>query len=105
VTAAELACQLGPIDNEPFWRHVDRIVGILRGRRAMLLGVFTGESASVLVHKVSPEEWRPVLIDFLKVGRRMYYYQFWMHRRRAFWGKFDRGLAAFEAAHRKPAAI
>ena len=86
--------QTGEISNPGFWRHVTGICETLRSRQLYLLGIFHGGS-QVLVHKVSLDDWRPVILDVTKLGRKMYPFQLDLWRKRAVERKFERQFVRF----------
>ncbi len=66
--------RVGRVSNESFWRHVQVICDELERHHIYLLGVFHGGN-HVLVQRLSPNEWRPVLLDVVKSGRTLYPFQ------------------------------
>jgi len=84
----------GRVSNPSFWRHVEAICEVLERHGQYLLGVFHGGN-HILVQKNSPEEWRPVLVDIVKCGRRMYPFQLNLWSPTSVQKKFHRQLARF----------
>ena len=91
---------LGPVANRPFWDSVSQIVRVLRDHDSCLLGVFNSSGYSLLVQKLTPDRWQPVIAELPKLGKRMYYYQLPVLFRGSPWPKFERGLRRFIARFR-----
>lgn len=86
--------RVGKVSNELFWRHVQEICEGLERHQLYLLGVFHGGS-HVLVHKLSQNEWKPVLLDVVKSGRTMYPFQIDLWSAASLRKKFLRQLQRF----------
>ena len=86
--------QTGGISNPHFWEHVSGICEALRSSRLYFLGVFHGGS-QILVHKLSRDHWRPLILDVTKLGRKMYPFQLDLWRERSLERKFERQLVRF----------
>jgi hypothetical protein len=91
--------ETGRVFNPSFWRHVEVICDVLKRHGAYLLGVFHGGN-HVLVQKCSPDDWRPVLIDVVKCGRRLYPFQVNLTRPTAVRKKYYRQLERFKTRFR-----
>jgi hypothetical protein len=85
---------VGKVSNELFWQHVQAICEGLERHHLYLLGVFHGGN-HVLVQRLSRNEWKPVLLDVIKVGRRMYPFQFNIWGVLSLRNKFHRQLQRF----------
>jgi hypothetical protein len=86
--------RVGKVSNEVFWQHVQSICDELERHHIYLLGVFHGGN-HILVQKLSQNEWRPVLLDVLKLGRTMYPFQVNLWRASSVRTKFYRQLQRF----------
>jgi hypothetical protein len=86
--------QTGRISNSQFWQEVAAICHLLRTSQLYLLGVFRGGS-HLLVHKISPDHFRPVILDVTKMGRQWYPFQFNLWSRRSLEKKVERQLKRF----------
>jgi hypothetical protein len=98
--------QVGSVSNELFWRHVHQVCDGFERHRVYLLGVFHGGN-HILVQKISPLEWRPVLLDVVKSGSTMYPFQINLWRDSSVRHKFHRQLQRFQNRfmpdrHRQP---
>ncbi len=87
------------LDNEHFWKEVDTLRETLLADKAYLLGVFYGGS-NIMVQKISPEVWKPVMVDFKRLGRRSYPFQPHLWSDANLEKKFLRQFERFERAHR-----
>lgn len=61
--------QYGPFKNEAFWKHIKIIENILLDNQIYPLDIFRG-GGNIMIQKISEQEWKPVLIDFKRVGYR-----------------------------------
>lgn len=93
-TYSRTLSQTGKVSNPGFWSGVTNIRDVLRSSKIYLLGVFHGGS-QILVHKVSPDHWEPVILDVTKLGRQMYPFQLNLWRKRALEKKFERQFGRF----------
>jgi hypothetical protein len=85
---------MGKIANPSFWKAVEVICDSLERHNLVLLGVFHGGN-QLLVQKVSELEWKPIILDLTKIGRRMYPFQPDLWFRFSLKKKFCRQLSRF----------
>lgn len=62
----------GPIDNAYFWKDVETLMEIMDHEDFYLSDIFNREGNNVLVRKISPDVWRPVMIDLKRAGRTIF---------------------------------
>ena len=60
---------LQSVQNETFWKHVKIIEQVFIKYEFYPLDIFRG-GGNIIVHKISENEWRPILIDVKRVGYR-----------------------------------
>jgi hypothetical protein len=87
--------RVGKVSNELFWRHVQEVCDVLERDRLYLLGVFHGGN-HILVQKVTEHEWKPVLLDVVKLGKGMYPFQIDLWFGASVRRKFQRQLMRFK---------
>jgi hypothetical protein len=92
--------EMGSVSNVAFWIHVNKIVEILLVRQLFLLDVFY-RGNNILVRKISPQEWRPVLTDVKRMGRSTYPFQPLLFSQKEQQKKFCRRLERFRATYQK----
>jgi hypothetical protein len=95
-TPSRSLSETGPIANRPFWSQIDCFIDVLRTRRLYLCGVLRGGS-HILVQRTSSDAARPVIIDVMKIGRKLYPFQIQLAWEAALRNKFERGVARFRS--------
>lgn len=90
----------GKIRNEHFWSDVDKLKEMLLDDESFLFGVFSG-GANVLVQKKSPDVWRPMIVDFKRLGRRSFPFQVSLALKRNLKMKFDRHFERFTRRYKE----
>ncbi len=89
----------GKVANENFWKDVDSIVEILTRERLWLFDIFHYGN-NIVVKKTTPEIFRPVIIDFKRVGWQAYPAQlnliFESERRKKFYRRLSKFIEKFK---------
>lgn len=90
----EYVAKHGRIVNKHFWEEVRCLKDLLLTERVYLLGAFYGGS-NIMIKRLSPTDWRPILIDFKRLGNRSYPFQPHLSLRSNLEKKFIRQYARF----------
>ena len=92
--------ELNSLENEHFWREIDRIAEMMFDHRLYFFDIFHLGN-NVIVQQEDTETARPVLIDFKRLGQRMYPFQFDLLTHRGRQSKLLRRLEQFRMRFKK----
>ena len=87
--------ETGPVHNEEFWNHIQHISNCMLDFRRYFSDVFH-RGQNILVQKLTPTEFRPVLIDLKREGCRTYPYDVLLFLPSEQRRRFRRKLLAFK---------
>ncbi len=87
--------QLPAVTQISFWKRTERLKALLLIHRIYLFDIFH-KGNNLIVQKVSPTDWRPMLVDVKRLGRRFYPFQISLFFKGERLKKFNRRLELFE---------
>lgn len=90
---SKVVSENGVIRNEMFWQHIEKIMNIMIQNNIFLFDI-TGRN--MIVRKLSPTSWQPILIDLKSLDRSMYPYQLNLVLKSEREKKFHRKLRKFK---------
>jgi hypothetical protein len=91
--------KFGKIDNKFFWEKIDQLKEIFTKEQEPLFNTF-GDGSNIMVKKISETEWKPMLIDYKRLGRRSFPFQADLLLKDAVRNKFLRQFRRFEERFR-----
>ena len=73
-TYSTVISSYGSVDNKRFWEHIESLNQCLISNNLWFLDIFN-EGNNLLVYRKSEDEYIPIIIDFKRLGRKMYPFQ------------------------------
>lgn len=96
---SKTAQKSGLISNPIFWKHVENIADILLRNNLFFLDIFY-HGNNIIVKKISPDEWKPILIDVKRLGFYTYPFQLNLIFKSQQRKKFLRRMERFQKNHK-----
>lgn len=93
-------CDYGRVSNKYFWAEVEKIVELFERHNIWFFDAFQ-IGANVFVQRLSPEEWKPIIVDYKRLGWKSYPVQvnllFDSEKRKKFYRKYRRFVQSFRS--------
>lgn len=93
-------CDYGRVSNEYFWEEIEKIVELFEQHNIWFFDAFQ-IGTNVFVQRLSEEKWKPIIVDYKRLGWKSYPVQlnllFDTEKRRKFYRKYRRFVQNFRA--------
>ncbi len=93
-------CDYGRVANKYFWKEVEKIVELFEVHNIWFFDAFQ-IGTNVFVQRLSPEKWKPIIVDYKRLGWKSYPVQvnllFDSEKKRKFYRKYRRFVQSFRS--------
>ncbi len=93
-------CDYGRVANKYFWKEVEKIIELFEAYNIWFFDAFQ-IGTNVFVQKLSPEKWKPIIVDYKRLGWKSYPVQLNLlvdsEKKKKFYRKYRRFVQSFRS--------